>query len=72
MRAIEVAQRQRAKLWELRATLDLARLWAQQGRREVGRRRVASLYEWFTEGFETPDLQEAAALLSDAPAAYDI
>jgi adenylate cyclase len=67
LRAIEIAQEQTAKLWELRATLDLARLWQDQGRGELGRARVAQLYEWFTEGFDTPDLQEAAALLGDGP-----
>jgi len=65
-RAIDIAQEQAAKLWELRATLDLARLWQDQGRGEEGRARVAQLYEWFTEGFDTPDLQEAAALLAEA------
>jgi DNA-binding SARP family transcriptional activator len=62
---IEVARRQRAKFWELRATIDLARLWGSQGRREEARQRLGQIYGWFTEGFDTPDLKEAKALLAE-------
>jgi adenylate cyclase len=64
-RAIEVARRQNAKSWELRATTSLARLWQAQGRGEEGCQVVSEVYGWFTEGFETPDLQEARALLEE-------
>ena len=64
-RAIEIAQTQHAKSWELRATLSLARLWITQGRAQAARERLARVYAWFTEGFDTPDLKEAAALLAD-------
>jgi adenylate cyclase len=63
--AIEVAQRQSAKSWELRATTSLARLWHQQGRMDEARQTLAEIYGWFTEGFDTPDLQEAKALLEE-------
>jgi len=49
--------------WELRATMSLARLWQRQGKREEARQALAAIYGWFTEGFDTPDLQEARALL---------
>jgi predicted ATPase len=62
-RAIEVAQQQRAKSWELRATTSLCRLRQKQGKAEEARRALAELYGWFTEGFATRDLQEAKALL---------
>ena len=48
---------------ELRAAMSLARLWQQQGKRDEGRRLLAPIYGWFTEGFDTPDLQEAKVLL---------
>jgi predicted ATPase len=64
-RAIEVAQRQQAKSWELRATVSLARLWQEQGRIDEARQMLAEIYGWFTEGFDTPDLQEAKALLEE-------
>ncbi|NIO71040.1 MAG: AAA family ATPase [Anaerolineae bacterium] len=63
--AIEVARRQQAKSWELRATVSLARLWQEQGKREEARQMLAEIYGWFTEGFDTPDLQEAKALLEE-------
>ena len=63
LRAIEVACRQQAKSWELRATTSLARLWQEQGRVEEARELLAAVYGWFTEGFETRDLTEAKALL---------
>jgi DNA-binding SARP family transcriptional activator len=63
--AIEVARRQQAKSWELRATTSLARLWHAQGRTDEARQALAEVYGWFTEGFDTPDLQEAKALLQE-------
>jgi predicted ATPase len=61
--AIEVARRQQAKSLELRAVMSLARLWQQQGKPEEARQLLAEVYNWFTEGFDTPDLQAAKALL---------
>ena len=58
-----VARRQQAKSWELRAALSLSRLWQQQGKRAEARQMLAEVYGWFTEGFDTPDLQEANAVL---------
>jgi predicted ATPase len=63
--ALTIARRQQAKSWELRAALSLARLWQQRGQREEARALLASIYGWFTEGFDTPDLQEAKALLEE-------
>jgi len=62
-KAIEVAQDQKAKMWELRAAIRLARLWNLQGRTAEARNLLAPVYGWFTEGFDTPDLKEAKALL---------
>jgi predicted ATPase len=63
--AIDVARRQSAKSWELRAMTSLARLLASQGRREEGRTKLAAIYNWFTEGFDTADLRDAKALLNE-------
>jgi predicted ATPase len=63
--ALAVARSQQAKSLELRAALSLSRLWRQQGQREVARDLLAPIYGWFTEGFDTPDLQEAKALLEE-------
>jgi predicted ATPase len=62
-RALDVARRQEAKSLELRAAMSLARLWQQQGKRVAARELLAPVYGWFTEGFDTADLQEAKALL---------
>jgi predicted ATPase len=62
-RALEVARRQRAKSWELRAATSLSRLWHTQGRGEEARKLLQEVYGWFTEGFDTADLTEARALL---------
>jgi predicted ATPase len=62
-RAIEVARRQDARSWELRAATDLARLWQKEGRSAEARELLAPIYDWFTEGFDTPDLKEARRLL---------
>jgi len=67
-RAIEIAQDQEAKLWELRAVVELARLWETQGRAEEAHAKLSKLYAWFTEGLDTPDLQEAAVLLGGGAA----
>jgi predicted ATPase len=61
--ALAVARRQQAKSWELRAAMSLSRLWQQQGKRAEARELLAPIYGWFTEGFDTADLQEAKALL---------
>jgi class 3 adenylate cyclase/predicted ATPase len=61
--AIRRAQSQQAKSWELRATTSLATLWQQQGRRQEAHDFLAPVYHWFTEGFDTADLQDAKALL---------
>jgi predicted ATPase len=63
--ALRVARRQQAKSYELRAATSLARLWGEQGRRREGRDLLASIYSWFTEGFNTADLKEAKALLDE-------
>jgi predicted ATPase len=61
--ALEVARRQQAKSLELRAAMSLSRLWQQQGKRDEARQLPAEVYGWFTEEFDTADLQEAKALL---------
>jgi len=60
---IEQARQQNAKSLELRATISLARLWRDQNKRTEARDLLAPVYGWFTEGFDTPDLREAKALL---------
>jgi len=64
-KALSIAQEQEAKLWELRAAASFAQLWAEQGRRAEARDLLAPIYGWFTEGFDTPDLKEARALLDE-------
>ena len=63
--AISIAQSQQAKSWELRAATSLARLWQQQGKRAEAHALLAPVYGWFTEGFDTADLQEAKVLLEE-------
>ncbi len=63
--AIEIAQRQSAKWLELRAVTSLSRLWHQQGKKDEARQMLAEIYGWFIEGFDTPNLQEARALLAE-------
>jgi len=63
-RAIEIARKQSAKSWELRATMSLDRLLAKQGHRDEARTMLAEIYGWFTEGFDTADLKDAKALLN--------
>jgi predicted ATPase len=62
--ANETARRQQSRSWELRATMSLARLWQRQGRRDEARAALAAVYDTFTEGFTTPDLVDAVALLN--------
>ena len=64
-RALDVARRQEAKSLELRAAMSLARLWQQQGKRAEARTLLTPIYAWFTEGFDTADLQEAKTLLEE-------
>jgi tetratricopeptide (TPR) repeat protein len=64
-RAIEIARKQQAKSWELRAVMSLSRLWQPQGKKAEARQMLAEIYGWFTEGFDTKDLQEARALLEE-------
>ncbi len=63
--ALDIARRQQARSWELRAAMSLARLWQQQGKRAEAHELLAPVYGWFTEGFDTADLQEARALLDE-------
>jgi predicted ATPase len=63
--AIEIARHQRAKSWELRAATSLARLWKQQGKTTEAHELLSEIHDWFTEGFDTKDLQEAKALLAE-------
>ena len=63
--ALAVARRQQAKSWELRAAMSLSRLWQRQGKRAAARELLAPIYGWFTEGFDTADLQEAKTLLEE-------
>jgi predicted ATPase len=64
-RALDVARRQEAKSLELRAAMSLSRLWQQQGKRQEAYDLLAPIYHWFTEGFDTADLQDAKALLAE-------
>ncbi|MBI3796901.1 MAG: AAA family ATPase, partial [Deltaproteobacteria bacterium] len=65
LKAIKIARRQSAKSLELRAVMSLSRLWQQQGKKDEARQLLAEIYGWFTEGFETKDLQEAKVLLEE-------
>jgi predicted ATPase len=67
-KAIEIARRQESRWWELRATTSLARLLAKQGKRDEARSMLAEIYGWFTEGFDTADLEDAKALLDELTA----
>jgi class 3 adenylate cyclase/tetratricopeptide (TPR) repeat protein len=69
--AIDVAHRQSAKSWELRATTSLARLLTKQGKRDEARAMLADIYNWFTEGFDTADLKDAKALLDELTSQHD-
>ena len=65
LKAIEIARRQQAKSLELRAAMSLSRLWQQQGKQNEAHEMLSEVYNWFTEGFDTKDLQEAKALLAE-------
>jgi predicted ATPase len=65
LNALAIARRQEAKSLELRAATSLARLWQQQGKTAEARQMLANIYNWFTEGFDTKDLQEAKTLLEE-------
>jgi predicted ATPase len=65
LKAIEIARQQQAKSLELRAVISLSRLWQQQGKKDEAQQMLAEIYGWFTEGFDTVDLQEAKALLDE-------
>ena len=64
-KAIDIARGKKAKSLELRAAMSLARLWQKQGKRAEAHKRLAEIYIWFTEGFDTPDLKDAKALLEE-------
>ena len=64
-KSMELAEAQDARLWQLRAVIDLARLWREQGRGDEARNLLVPIYHWFTEGFDTADLNEAKALLEE-------
>jgi tetratricopeptide (TPR) repeat protein len=68
LKAIDIARQQQAKSWELRASISLARLWQSQDKRQAAYDLLAPVYAWFTEGFNTADLQEAQALLEELAA----
>ncbi len=65
LKAIEIARQQETKSWELRAVTSLSRLWQQQDKKTETQQMLAEIYGWFTEGFDTKDLQEAKALLEE-------
>ena len=64
-RSIEIARSQQAKSLELRAAMSLARLWQASGRESAAKQLLVPLYNWFTEGFDTPDLRSARALITE-------
>jgi predicted ATPase len=63
--SLDWARRQQAKMWELRTSTSLARLWQSQGKHPDAYEMLAPVYDWFTEGFDTKDLQEAKSLLAE-------
>jgi predicted ATPase len=65
LRAIAIARQQQAKSLELRATTSLTRLWQRQGKQKEAHALLSEIYHWFTEGFDTKDLQEAKALIEE-------
>ena len=65
MRSYADDRQQQAKSWELRATMSMARLWRDQGKRQQARDLLASVHGWFTEGFDTLDLKQSKALLEE-------
>ncbi|MGH9428498.1 MAG: hypothetical protein ACRD2L_19600, partial [Terriglobia bacterium] len=65
LKAIDIAQKQQGKSLELRAVMSLARLWQKQDKKKEAHKMLSNLYGWFTEGFDTKDLQEAKVLLAE-------
>ena len=65
LKALEIARKQRAKSWELRTSIDLSRLWHQQGRTDEARQLLVEIYDWFKEGFDTPDLRKAKTIFEN-------
>lgn len=65
LKAIEIARQQSAKSFELRAAMSLSRLWQRQGKTAEAHALLSEIYNWFTEGFDTADLNEAKALLEE-------
>ena len=65
LKAIEISQKQQAKSLELRAVTSLAQLWQQLGKQKEAHQMLSEVYNWFTEGFDTKDLQEAKALIEE-------
>jgi predicted ATPase len=63
LKALDISRKQQAKSLELRATVSIARLWQSQGKQHEAHQMLSEIYNWFTEGFDTKDLQEAKALL---------
>jgi predicted ATPase len=63
--ALDIARRQQAKSWELRAAMSLSRLWHDQGKRKEAYELLSPIYGWFTEGFDTADLKDAKTLLKE-------
>ena len=64
-KAIEIARKQQAKSLELRAVMSVSRLWQQQGKQQEAHQMLVEIYDWFTEGFDTADLQEAKSLIEE-------
>jgi predicted ATPase len=65
LKAIDISRKQQAKSLELRAATSLARLWQHQGKKATAHKMLSEVYNWFTEGFDTKDLQEAKSLLEE-------
>ena len=65
LKAIEIARKQQAKSLELRAVMSLAKLWQREGKQKEAHELLVEIYGWFTEGFDTKDLQEARALIEE-------
>ena len=63
--SLDWARSQQAKMWELRTSTSLARLWQRQGKCQEAYELLAPIYDWFTEGFDAPDLKDAKALLDE-------
>ncbi len=70
--ALDIARHQQAKSWELRVAMSLSRLWQEQGKSDKARYLLAEIYDWFTEGFDTPDLKDAKALLDELGAKHEV